>query len=75
MGINYLAERMEKQKIEKAKAHLYSFAKTYVTVLLGIMFFSDKQGVDVLTLAFLVPAMKASLIATLRNVYKLLTEK
>ena len=66
---------MKKAKIEKIKAHLYSFAKTYVTVLLGIMFFADNQGSDVLTLTFLIPAMKSSLIATLRNVYKLITEK
>lgn len=72
MGINCLKINMNREKV---KAHLYSFAKTYVTVLLGIMYFSDRQGVDVFTLVFLVPAMKSSLIATLRNVYKILTEK
>ena len=60
---------------EKIKMHAYSFAKTYFTVLLGIMFFADNQGVDVLTMAFMVPAMKSSFISVLRNIYKLLTEK
>ena len=60
---------------EKIKMHLYSFAKTYFTVLLGIIFFADNQGVDVFTWVFMLSAMKSSLIAVLRNVYKLLTEK
>jgi len=59
---------------ERIKMQLYSFVKTYVTVLLALMFFADNQGVDVLTMAFMMPAMKSSFIAVLRNIYKLLTE-
>ena len=59
---------------ELIKQHAYSFAKTYVTVFLGIMLFAEQSGVDVFSLAFLIPAIKASLLSVLRTVYKLLTE-
>lgn len=54
--------------------HLTSFAKTYIAAFLAIAFFADGQGVDVFTVAFIVPAAKASLITALRNVYKFFTE-
>jgi hypothetical protein len=60
--------------IELLKKHVPSFLKTYVAAFLAIVFFADSTGVDVFTLAFLVPAAKASLITTLRTVYKLFTE-
>lgn len=60
--------------VELIKKHAYSFAKTYVAAFLAIAFFADGQGVDVFTVAFLIPAAKASLITSLRNVYKFVTE-
>lgn len=59
---------------ELLKKHVPSFLKTYVAAFLAIMFFADNQGVDVFTIAFLIPAAKASLITSLRNVYKFVTE-
>lgn len=60
--------------IELLKKHVPSFIKTYVAAFLAIVFFADSQGTDVFTLAFLIPAAKASLITSLRNVYKFFTE-
>lgn len=54
--------------------HAKSFIKTYVAAFLAIVFFADQQGQDVFTLAFALPAAKASLITALRNVYKFVTE-
>lgn len=60
---------------ETFNRHAYSFAKTFVTAFLAIAFFADQQGQDIFTVAFLATASKASLIAVMRNVYKLLSEK
>lgn len=59
---------------ELLKKHVPSFLKTYIAAFLAIMFFADSQGIDVFTLAFLIPASKASLLTSLRNVYKFVTE-
>jgi hypothetical protein len=59
---------------ELLKQHLYSFLKTYITVFLAIVIYADQSGTDVFTLAFLFPALKSSLLAVIRTVYKLLTE-
>lgn len=58
----------------KTGQQIYSFIKTYITLLLGIVVFADSQGIDIFTSAFLVSSMKASLLAVLRNAYKLATE-
>lgn len=54
--------------------HVPSFVKTYVVVFLGVVFYADSTGVDVFTLAFLVPALKASLLTALRTLYKFVVE-
>ena len=59
---------------EELKRHAYSFAKTYITALIAIALFASSKGVDIFTVAFIVPALKASLITVLRNVYKGMTE-
>jgi len=53
---------------------IYSFLKTYITVLLAIIVFADQSGVDIFTSAFIVSAVKASTISVIRNVYKAITE-
>ena len=54
--------------------HIYSFLKTYCVVFLGILVAAEAAGTDVFQTAFLVTAAKSSVIAVLRNIYKLLTE-
>lgn len=54
---------------------IYSFVKTFVAAFLAIALYANQEGIDVFTLAFIIPAMKSSTIVVLRNVYKLVTEK
>lgn len=60
---------------ETLLTHAYSFAKTFVTVFLGIYIFGLEQNQEVFTTAFLLSASKASLASVIRNIYKLITEK
>lgn len=60
--------------VEVIKKHVYSFVKSYVVAFLAIAFYANDTGVDVFTMAFLVPAAKSSLLVALRNVYKFITE-
>ena len=61
--------------------HLYSFVKTYLTVFLGIYLMGvlgdSKEGEDIMlsNMAVIIPALKWSFIAVLRNIWKILTEK
>ena len=65
-----MTEEQKKQMI----AHLYSFAKTYATVFIGIWLFGVEQNQAVYSVAFLLAAAQASLVSVVRNLYKLLTE-
>lgn len=56
------------------KRHLKSFATTYAAVFIGIIVFADQSGTDVFQVPFLIAAAKTSLLAVLKNLYKLLTE-
>ena len=70
---------------DKLKMHLYSFAKTYVTVALGsylaLTGFAEQMNLDQVAeldlteMTYVVISLKAGLISVLRNLYKLLTEK
>jgi len=60
---------MNKQKIY---SQLYSFAKTYITVFLGVMLTDTTRWQD---WSFVKSALLISLISVVRNIYKLLTEK
>lgn len=60
---------------KELKTQIYSFLKTYLTVFLGIMLFASGEGKEVFEISFLIITAKASLIAVLRNIYKILTEK
>lgn len=62
---------------EKHRRHLYSFAKTYVTVFLTLYLkdVTEQPGeLALFNLAIIVPAMKWAFIAVIRNIFKLLTE-
>lgn len=69
---------MTKENKALLKRHLYSFAKTYVTVFLGIYLTlvagGKKIGVDfdLFDPIVLELALEGAFISTLRNVYKLL---
>lgn len=54
--------------------HSKSFIKTYITSFLAISLFAYDQGADIFTVTFLIAGAKVSFIASLRTVYKLLTE-
>lgn len=60
--------------------HIYSFKKTYLTVFLvlylkGVAGETQECGdIMLLNMAVIIPALKWSFIAVLRNIYKLLTE-
>lgn len=61
--------------------HIKSYVKTYVTIFL-IIYLKDivgdaKEGEDFILLNFavIIPAMKWAVLAVLRNLYKMLTEK
>lgn len=55
--------------------HVPSFIKTYIAGFLAIVFYAvDVQHIDVFTTVFLIGASKASLITSLRTVYKVITE-
>ena len=70
---------------DKILYHLHSFAKTYITVALGSylaltgfaeqMDLQDVAGLDLTEMTFVVISLKSGLVAVLRNIYKLLTEK
>ena len=62
-------------------SQLYSFLKTYLTVFLALylrdVVEGTQEGGDIIiwNLPVIIPAAKWSLIAVLRNVFKLLTEE
>ena len=60
---------------ELAAKHIPSFLKTYFVAFLAIVFYAnDVEGVDIFSTTFLIGAAKASLLTSLRNVYKFFTE-
>ena len=60
-----------KYLIEK---HAKSFAKTFVTVFIGVWLFGTEQGMDVWSAPFLIDTAQVSLVAVVRNIFKFLTE-
>lgn len=60
----------------KAGQQIYSFVKTYVVVFLTLYLFGiDDQGKEMFDLLFIGSVAKYSLLSSVRNIYKLLTEK
>ena len=66
---------MNQRNLLITKTHLYSFAKTYITVFVGIWLFGFEQRIDVFAAPFILDAAKVSLVSVVRNVYKLITEE
>lgn len=60
---------------KELKIQLYSFAKTYITVFLGLYLYGVEGGKDMFDLIFIGEIAKFSLLSVIRNIYKLLTEK
>ncbi|MCK5061757.1 hypothetical protein KAR28_04350 [Candidatus Parcubacteria bacterium] len=77
---------MTLKKVLKTKVgmHIYSFAKTYVTMALGIYLVLHKiQGeldpmllveINLTDMVIVMTSLKGGFVAVLRNIYKLLTE-
>ncbi len=61
---------------EKMLMHLYSFAKTYITVFLALYLyqFDGAQEIALFDMAVIGAASKYAFIAVLRNIYKVVTE-
>lgn len=57
--------------------HIYSFVKTYFTVFLALYLYGidGQEEIMLSDMTIIVPAVKWSFVATLRSVYKWLTEE
>ena len=70
-----IIELLKRMIKTKSAYHLYSFIKTYITVFLGIYLFGVESGKEPLDAGFIGQVAIFSLIAVLRNVYKILTKE
>ena len=81
----HMWEKIKKQaliiyKSARVRGQIYSFVKTYATVFLALYVrdtvgeATEGQDLILFNMAVIGPAAKWSLIAVLRNIYKLITE-
>lgn len=69
-------EKLKQFFASPAGEHVYSFAKTFVTVFLALYLYGvESQGKGMFDMLFVLEAAKYSLLSVIRTGYKLLTEK
>ena len=69
-------EKIKEFMQTKVGIQIYSFIKTYLVVFLALYLYGiDNQEKDMFDLIFIGEIAKYSLLSSIRNIYKLLTEK
>ena len=68
-------EKIKEFLNSKMGIQVYSFLKTYITVLLALYLYGiDSQGKEMFDLIFIAGVAKYSLLSVIRTAYKLISE-